>query len=333
MISDLSFVDTQNGWLIGATCSDNGDCSLAMRITRDGGQTWQPSPAPNTGFFTTGGPPPTHNVRSLRFANQEDGWAFALGLFTTHDGGQTWQDTTLDQPAITVEPADNSVWLVKGNCTGNPKCSYQLLTLNPDSQTWQPLPVQPSIRGPELQLVRPDDKHAWILSWGALNNATDKPYGSALVATQDAGRTWQSLPSPCEKEPVDDRLAAFDSSHVWALCGGLPGAGQQLKYLVISSDGGQTWGKPVDLESAGYVDDLAVATAQRGFIGIGRGTLSVTENSGMTWKPALGTSTANLTDTSGWRIMFIDPQHGWVAIGNTVFRTTDGGVHWIKTDL
>jgi photosystem II stability/assembly factor-like uncharacterized protein len=329
-ISDISFVDPQQGWLIGALCSAS-DCSVTVRKTDDGGVTWLPIPPPRTGFTISDGPDASHNVHRLRFAGPQVGWAFDPGLFVTLDGGHSWQDASPDQPVVALVLSGESVWRVSGSCIDNSNCSFQIDAFNQGDKNWQRLASQPSILGPELQLVRSGLKDAWILSWGEQNITGNEPYRSSLLATHDGGWTWQVLASPCENAPVEDRLAAADSRHLWALCGGLPGAGQQMKYLVISTDGGKTWDQKVDLGGGGYVNDLATANKQDGFIGLGRGALLASTNGGLTWLPAMDISIANPPDASGWRIFFIDPDHGWASISNQVFRTTDGGAHWRKT--
>lgn len=326
-ILDLTFVDTSHGWLIGSQCDNQGDCKLAMRSSQDGGKTWQISPAPNTGITWNGVSTPSHNVRNIRFANLKDGWAFRPGLFATHDGGKTWRDETQDQPLIALQIVENSAWAIEGSCTSEDQCNYQLIQWNPTNDSWQPLNHQPQIPGPQVQLVRYKGQDAWILSWGPGLSPSNP--ANTLAITHDGGQNWTERSSPCtETGFFTERLAAVDNHLVWIACAGEPGAGQQMKYLFKSSDGGENWGERIDLGSAGYLDDLAATTPDTGFIGEGRGTLMTTQDGAQSWSPAILLSKANPADTSGWRIVFVDTQNGWASLGRVIFRTTDGGQIW-----
>lgn len=86
--------------------------------------------------------------------------------------------------------------------------------------------------------------------------------------------------------------------------------------LVTTHDADQTW-QPLDspCENA-PVDDLTVASEQRRPIGFDRGTVLASADRSHTWKPVMDISTTNPPDASGWRILFIDRQHGWTSLGN-----------------
>ncbi len=326
-IFDLTFVDASHGWLIGSQCDNQGNCTLALRSSQDGGKTWQTEPAPNTGIAWYGDSTPSHNVRHIQFSNLTDGWAFGPGLFATHDGGKTWTDETQDQPVIALQPVENSVWAIEGSCTPENQCNFSLIQWNPAKGSWQPLNHQPQIPGPQVQLVRYKGQDAWVLSWGP-GLPPIKPANS-LAITHDGGENWTEGSSPCkEAGPFTDRLAAVDSQQTWIAYAGEPGAGQQMKYLFKSSDGGENWGERIEIGSAGYLDDLAATTPDTGFLGMGRGTLLTTQDGGQSWSPAVPISKANPSDTSGWRIVFVDTQTGWASLGQFVFRTSDGGKSW-----
>jgi len=326
-ILDLTFVDTSHGWLIGSQCDNQGTCTLTVQSSRDGGKTWQIGPAPNTGIAWNGDSTPSHNVRNIRFANLKDGWAFGPGLFATHDGGKTWTDETQSQPIIALQPVENSVWAIEGSCTPENQCNFSLIQWNPANDSWQPINHQPLIPGPQVQLVRYKGRDAWILSWGPGSSPSNP--ANTLSITHDGGQTWAERSSPCtEAGSFTERLAAVDSQQAWIACAGEPGAGQQMKYLFKSSDSGESWGERIDIGSAGYLDDLAATTPDNGFMGMGRGSLLTTQDGGQSWTPAIPISKANPTDTSGWRIVFVDSQNGWASLGRLIFRTTDEGKTW-----
>ena len=84
-----------------------------------------------------------------------------------------------------------------------------------------------------------------------------------LVATSDGGVVWRRLRSPCGRFVGPAPLISLVTpTHGWLLCLSQPGAGQQLKALYESRDGGGTWrlrasnlfGRPTrgNLPSSGY---------------------------------------------------------------------------------
>ncbi|HEX7975063.1 MAG TPA: hypothetical protein VF498_11695 [Anaerolineales bacterium] len=342
-VLDISFSDATHGWLIGSACGPAGSCAPALRLTLDGGLTWQAVPAPPTGLANVGDSGLTHNVRSLRFNSPATGWAFGPGLWATRDGGRSWADLNPDRPVRALEPAGGSVWALFGSCQEAGPCEFSVAALDPGGLAWQPLPKQPGISGTQVQLLRYGPQDAWVLAWGspaageASTAATTAPAGKAggpaLAVTHDGGASWQLMGLPCSPQAAAARMAALNGHQLWALCGGGPGAGQQLKTFTVSNDGGLTWSTPQDAPSAGYVDDLAAVNQQRGFMALGRSTLFITHYGGQSWTPAIPLEQANPSDSSGWRIVFFDELRGWASLQNRVFRTSDGGEHWSMSEV
>ena len=104
----------------------------------------------------------------------------------------------------------------------------------------------------------------------------------------------------------------------------MPGAGQQLKQLGRSVDGGAHW-MISDLSSSGYVADLAVTSASRAWLAFGRGPLAMTVDGGRTWRTSIDNSEAGMAF-----VRFVDPLHGWASTAQQLYRTTDGGIHWLS---
>jgi photosystem II stability/assembly factor-like uncharacterized protein len=106
-----------------------------------------------------------------------------------------------------------------------------------------------------------------------------------LVSTRNGGKSWQPLASPCP------RFASFAAAVElvtptlgWIVCAGQPGAGQQLKAVYRTSDGGHRWQRlPDRLSGYGYVWGASFARDGFGLIWEGRGTLYVTRDGGQRW--------------------------------------------------
>jgi photosystem II stability/assembly factor-like uncharacterized protein len=131
--------------------------------------------------------------------------------------------------------------------------------------------------------------------------------GGRIEATTDGGRTWRfvvrrslptaptEIPNPCR---TDGRFTAQAGRLALALCGFVPGAGEQQKLLYRSRDGGHTWrlvggsGQcPVPspramIDCGGYVAGLALAPDASLAVALeNRGTLWVSHDGGTHWTP------------------------------------------------
>jgi photosystem II stability/assembly factor-like uncharacterized protein len=326
-ILDFSFVDPQHGWLLDSGCDK---CiSLGMFSTRDGGRTWQPEKnSLGKEIIQNWHQGIAESVPSISYIDLETGWVYNPGLWSTHDGGLTWDNENPDGQIVDLQSLGKSVWAIKAACLPGivGLCNFNLITLAPDGGTWEPLAELPTISGQQVQLLRLDRENAYILSWGM---RIEGGPSADLIVTHNSGATWKKVTSPFESGcPVTARISAPGNRTLWAICGGEPGAGQQLKSLFISKDDGMTWVKQPDPPSSGYLDDFVAVSPARAFLGLGRGTLMVTQDSGQNWNPAIDKNVANQEDFSGWRIKFSDRMNGWASLFEQLFHTTNGGQTW-----
>jgi hypothetical protein len=314
-IQDATFVDASHGWVLGAGCT-NGiqECRLMIEQTADGGQHWVASPAPDLPAYPVEGNGGWH----LRFGTALDGWLYGPQLHATHDGGQTWT-LARSSPVASIVSAGQSVWALEGSCPNG--CSLSLLRSADAGRSSSPVYVpQLDHAGFAVPAAGVDGLHGWILAWGIETRT-----GATLVRTSDGGATWQVLPAPCTPSlGTSAVIGASSPSDLWVVCGGVPGAGQQLKQLGRSVDGGAHW-TTSDLSSSGYVADLAVTSASHGWLAFGRGPLSVTVDGGRTWRTSIENNEAGLAF-----VRFVDPLHGWAATTQQLYRTSDGGMHWMS---
>ena len=93
-VSDVSFVSTQLGWVLGAG---------QLLTTDDGALSWTALPAPPAG------------VIHLRFATSSDGYAWGTdgALWLTTDGAASWQPGGLSE-VLSLETASGWVWAIAG---------------------------------------------------------------------------------------------------------------------------------------------------------------------------------------------------------------------------
>ncbi len=300
-----------------------------MRMTVDGGRTWQVIPAPETRIVF--GLPA---VSKICFANSSDGWAFNPGLFSTHDGGRTWVDESRPGDVIAVESVGGTAWAIERTCqdalTKN-DCQFTLLFSDESGQGWRPAPTP--LPSTAWRLVRVSAKEAWLLSTGAY--WTGNETRQQLWVTRDRGQTW-SEPNPSASISGCEHLAMDETQQLWLLCGGGMATDMEPKWLLISKDEGKHWTRIADetLTWMGGIADLAVVSNQRAFIALGGGfPVIATEDGGHTWRDSLKYPDAVMNGGLG-RVLFVDGLHGWATVlGNLIARTEDGGTTWQQLAL
>jgi photosystem II stability/assembly factor-like uncharacterized protein len=183
---------------------------------------------------------------------------------------------------------------------------------------------------PYLQLLRTSESDAFLTA-----QATDK----TLYVTENGGVSWISRPLPGLCAQLQ-HLAASSSRDVWALCSGAAPSDTQTKELYHSANAGSTWVLVASsnsgaepgigrLPTLGIVTQLISVGPGRLLMALDNGTMIESTDGGGTWArqglPANG-GVIELT--------FTDARHGWAIVspGDTLYRTSDGGVHWAKAD-
>lgn len=347
-LMDFHFVDSEHGWALGTTCAGSPTCStVVVTATTDGGRTWHSLGAPSAlpGWRGDNGP---LRVGSIRFADRKHGWVYGPAMFSTADGGRTWQKDRQGGNVVSFAIAGGSAWAIEGGCPGDSSkpCHYALYAEAVGGTGWQRVGPLPTVLSGRPWLARRGAKTGWILSTEVIRESRET---STLVRTDDAGRSWRLLPSPCVGNPFDGRVEAVSAHDLYAVCGGEPGAGNQLKSFAVSRDGGAHWrtiAGQADYRSrprgsglgvGGYLDGMSAPDKGNIWITLDRGTLIHSLDGGRRWRDAIPLGIVNPGDGEVGPVQFVDPQHGWVA-GQTallpmIFRTTDGGQHWMRTLL
>jgi len=166
-------------------------------------------------------------------------------------------------------------------------------------------------------------------------------YDDHVVVTSDGGATWARRDRPCPSGPFaygSGLLAGAPEGTMWLACAGEPSAGAQLKALYRSDDTGRSWTVVADClrtpgqcewpgGAFGYLATLASASPDSVWMGLARGAMVGTLDSGRTWlEPPVGGG-----DLGATQIVFADVKHGWAIVERNLWRTVDGGLTWTRT--
>lgn len=189
---------------------------------------------------------------------------------------------------------------------------------------WERLASYRSARGPEAELfarmrgIRPYPRglvmktHAWILSIVLAACSTPPP----------PQYTWNSTDTT---HLYMKSVSFIDAKKGW-MAGGLAARGASASGAIWeTSTGGQTWfpdplPQPVDV-----LNSIFFVTPSEGWaVGEG-GVVLHTLNAGLIWTLQFFSCGASL---SLRRVVFIDPQHGWMVGGSCIFTSSNGGGSW-----
>lgn len=287
------------------------------------------------------------NNDSWFFASPLDGWLLvpqgAGGiLYETHDGGETWKSTEVPfhRASFFFVRRGNAYagWALElGSFGGNqPARLYSLdasgrWALTHDGEIG-------GISGPGLlpyggmkygPVFLTNAKTGWITV-----DYRDGKYG--LYRTDDGGHTWslQDLPLPSGASGAAELMIEppflFEGAGlpriVLAVQSWRKGGGYSWAFLV-SEDAGNSWRQvPGALETDGASPQAGFIDPLHGWVASSK-ALCVTDDGAENWsKRAVPPGTQ--------QVQFVSPDVGWALTSGkeeAVFRTSDGGLTWLKT--
>ncbi len=240
---DLSFIDERRGWALVHQGAAAGSEAVTVLGTGDGGDTWRVLAATDPQNPAQGSLPFGGSKSGITRLDEEIGWIAGFApvdgrvyLYVTHDGGCTWQEQALALPegyeqaqASTQPPAFFSA--TDGVLVANlwHKSRELIFFVTRDGgATWSAgTPVSAPDDGRMLYDFASAD-HGWVV-------VPDDRGATALLRTQDGGRTWESL-TPNLSLAGASAIEFADERTGWALC-----FGEQGPYQLRTRNAGEYW--------------------------------------------------------------------------------------------
>lgn len=311
-----SFTSPSWGVALGSSdCAAGQACPAQLQVTADGGGHWRAMPAPNV--QVEGNAPGKPIVDQVVFANHRDGWLYgAGGAWYTSNGGGRWQRLQLEGTPRAMAASAKAAYAV----------------------------VEPSNGSRAKLLTSPIGRVAWVSADGITASYTALTvHGSAawlagatnLWATAD-GVHWHHYGLRCPAPPGERYypagLAATSASRLAILCAGNSAMGQEVKEVLLSSDGGKTVKLGGQAPSEGMAGLIAVTPGHPDWITVTAGvSLDYSRDGGRTW---IELNYAQRGVPWGY-LAFVSESTGWASCGwmsqsdeGGLLKTSNSGRSW-----
>ena len=320
--ASVTFVSSQDGWVLGTVGG-----SLALARTQDGGTTWISVPPPPTGFYTGSG---STGVSGIRFANQQDGWAYGYDLFATQNGGASWTQVTLPGlnasfGATPIQELETSAGSVDAVITGTSGFLIDTAALGSSSWTTSPTTVAYGAGPvPDAQLVL-QGSSGWVVE-------NDRVVAGGARLQSGSWSTWTP---PCTATGGPAVLAPSSAANLFAVCSqGIWASGPVSVRAYVSTTAGSSFTELATALPAACQGSSALASPTTSVAAAGcGGEIVATFNGGGSWGTVftgsgntsisyIGFTTssqgvaieASLTSSTGLLVMTRDGGHTWAAV-------------------
>ena len=239
-VSQISFADPQNGWLLFDKGIKAQDQAVDVFHTNDGGTTWlRVSGVASSADDQASGLPFTGHKNGISFRSGSTGWITGSTVdsesplfYTTSDGGFTWALQKLTLPAavagtITTFPpqfssTDDGVLPVAFSSGGSDR--VDLYATHNGGKTWNS--------------GTPTTDISSMIAFGGNSQALAIGANSGnLYATSDDGRSWKQLAKPDATVTKLVALNFVSTSRSWVLAS----TSGNVVHLFQTTDNGKSW--------------------------------------------------------------------------------------------
>ncbi len=265
-----------------------------------------------------------------------DGSAKVTATGTRKSGTPTQSRSPLSYPAVSFVSARMG-WVLATRGT-----SAVVIHTSDAGRSWTRLAHFPLPSAAPLTMQFVDSRHGWISAIGPSRCGGLKvPFCSTvLFRTVDGARHWSRLTIPSMNAGA---VTFLDPFHGWLWMSHVPCTTICPQTLYATVDGGITWHPLRGAPRYSWGTSMSWVSPLRGWVGGGNlhsctSSIFATTDGGRTWKEQLalpkhcGTiELGMLDDRRGWAVGGMASQY--CAMGGcndyTLYRTVDGGRHWI----
>jgi len=323
-LEDLTFLDENNGWVVGDT----------ILHTTNGGATWVGQSCGISGYPEFGG---------VSFTSLNNGWTSGVVydtvnysdsviiLYTTN-GGAFWSRYSFGFTGYLYDIAaidSNNVWAVGSqNFVTNDSLHRErgVICHTTDAGTsWQTQYSDSTGRYTGLQFT--DATHGWII--GSFYSSLSMTGWGTVLRTTNGGTNWESVQVNADSADELVNMSFTDATHGWIV--GRNGYGS---VVASTTNGGSNW-RYLQLYGEHLFGGVSFPENNEGWIVSFYGLIQHSTDGGLTWQVQTHGTTDDLTD-----IQCVDENTAW-ALGNgyvsstgeywcTLVHTTDGGNSWNK---
>ncbi len=324
--ASVTFVSLEEGWVLGSASCEAGTCLVLLK-TLNGGRTWVSVHPPPTSF-SAGDSEVMSSVSQIRFADSNDGWAYAPGLWSTHDGGAHWHQEFL--PTQTAPGFIDDIEAGRGIAHAallDNNFDARIETTPVGSDAWHETPISiVAGAGPEpLATLTLSGAEGWMVQ-------VDR----TVMGGARFGRTgWLAWTPPCLSGGGGLLLTASTAIDIAAVCSDGQWSNFPMRVEVaFSHNSGTTFTSAAlqpGIEEAGAAASPAPGAVVIATTGAGGNVVFVaTYNAGATWQKVFGITTDDDTAFLGFTsasqgVAIVDDVGGTVA---TLLMTFNGGRSW-----
>jgi len=251
--------------------------------------------------------PKVMDVDDFAYITRDVGWRLYTGtLYATSDGGACWREVFTHHGLWNIHFADRQ----NGWLTGRDGIIYRT---DDGGASWRRQDSGTRLDLWEISSI--DSLHAWVIGRSMQSSFPPKKSQTALIATLDGGRTWQTLVTG---ETVSLNTVSFvNSSEGWGI--------DTDNNIVRTVDGGRTWDVRRGGDRAKAVwRSIFFLNPREGWVG-GDGILH-TKDGGATWEVQLQNEQPDAPSIQA--IFFSDSQKGWAVTTQELLYTSDAGLTW-----
>jgi photosystem II stability/assembly factor-like uncharacterized protein len=345
-LTAIAFFDPSTGYGV-FTTQGGGRCQDFVGQTADGGAKFGNLVSATSWSCANAAP-----TQSLAFDDHGDGFLYGPDLVVTHDGGKSWTPSGQPGAVLSVQELGRSVWMIESDCSSPTAqvCPLRLEESTDGGWTWSSSLAPPgAVDDPgasggadQAWLDRITQSVAYMLS--SSPSPSGKGVGETpLWFTTNGGMSWSRRAIPCGVPASNSvALSAAPDGKLMAICAGEPGAGNEAKTAMRSTNDGVTWSVlsacsgaacNADTLTPGYLGGIVATSPVTAFLYGSRSSLLVTHDGGRVWRavePRIGDSSGGTEQA-----IFFDRSDGVVLGENgndddlsTLWRTSDGGEKW-----